>query len=151
MSVKYKMGFTISAETVFHLLSKLLPIDDLHVEEVIERLAPDPAIRFDKRFDLPKPVKPKFKPKQYKRKPSKPMSLTEGINGIIMTHLSDGMGHAAMELRKPLKAAGYSESSVSSRIEELRKHGVVEKLGQGTWRLTDPYLPATGTTGAGPK
>lgn len=36
MSVKFKLGFTVSAETLFTLLSKMLPIDDLSVEEVVE-------------------------------------------------------------------------------------------------------------------
>ena len=42
MSVKFKLGFTVSAETLFTLMSKLLPIEDLSVEEVIER-PPVPA------------------------------------------------------------------------------------------------------------
>ena len=38
MSVKFKLGFTVSAETLFGLLSKMLPIEDLSVEEVLSEV-----------------------------------------------------------------------------------------------------------------
>ena len=147
MSVKFKLGFTVSAETLFTLMSKLLPIEDLSVEEVIERPSTplaDRAIALHQKQFLAKP-KPKPKPKHRinPRYPDGP-NLKMGINGIIVRHLSNGMGHNASELRKALKTGGYSESSLSSRIEELRKHGVVENLGQGTWRLTDKHLNSEG-------
>ena len=143
MSVKFKLGFTINAETLFMLMSKMLPIEDLSVEEVVERQPQlNDGPRFDARFDLPKPVPKAKKVKRRSRRHYEGPNFKAGINGVIVTHLSDGMRHAAMELRKPLKAAGYSESSVSSRMEALRKHGVVENLGDGTWRLTNKYLIA---------
>ena len=158
MSVKFKLGFTINAETLFMLMSKMLPIEDLSVEEVVERPATQPTLanntyinQLTGKTDY-KNKKPKGK---YLRRHHGP-NLKAGINGVITTHLSDGMGHPLNEFRKPLKAAGYSESSVSSRMEELRKRGVVENLGDGTWRLTNKYLianasPPSATAEAGPK
>ena len=134
MSVKFKLGFTVSAETLFTLMSKLLPIEDLSVEEVIER----PSTPHQKQF----PAKPKQK--RIVPRPGEGPNLKMGINGIIARHLSNGLGHNANELRKALKAGGYSMSSLSSRIEELRKAGIVENLGQGVWRLTDKHLNSEG-------
>jgi hypothetical protein len=149
---KYKIGFVGDAEVLFAMMAKLLPIDHVTVEEVTlpapSRL--DPAIRFDKRFDLPKP-QPKLKPKlkQHKRRPSRPLDLHAGINKIIMEALADGFAHYATDLKPLLVKGGFSENSAGSRLQNLREHGVVEQMGDGTWRLAK--FPITATTGAGPK
>ena len=142
MSVKFKLGFTVSAETLFTLMSKLLPIEDLSVEEVIERPATPLADRAIALHQKQFPAKPKQK--RIVPRPGEGPNLKMGINGIIARHLSNGLGHNANELRKALKAGGYSMSSLSSRIEELRKAGIVENLGQGVWRLTDKHLNSEG-------
>jgi hypothetical protein len=143
---KYKIGFVGEAEVLFAMMAKLLPIDHVTVEDVTPPAPPRPApaIRFGKRFDLPKPDKPK-----QKRKSPGP-DLTKGINGIILTRMSDGKTHRAEEFRPLLKAAGFSESSVSSRMEELRKHGVVKHLGEGKWKLVKHSSLLTATTEDGP-
>jgi predicted HTH transcriptional regulator len=157
MTVKFRVGFTIDGQTLFAMMSKFLPIENLIVEEMIEQPRPDPAIRFDKKFDL-KPIPSgamkilaaaKKKPKHNRKSPGP--DLTRGINAIIINLLRDGKTHKAQELRPMLKAQGYSDSSVSSRIEELRKHGVVKHMGSGTWKLIDRFLPPTDTTGGGEK
>lgn len=136
--IKYKLGFTITPEVLFGILAKVLPIEDLHIEQLVERPMPDPAIRFDKQFDLPKP-----KPRKHRRNPtprprlSHGPNLKAGINHIIVKHLSDGGVHKTLEFRPLLKAAGYSESSVSSRMEELQKHGIIQKIGMGAWQLIE--------------
>ena len=135
-TVKFKIAFTINAETLFTLASKLLPIDDLSIEELIER--PDPNVARIAKVEQLVARKPKHK---YKRAPSKPMDLTAGINKIVMDALSNRLPHRAVEMRPALKAGGYSENSVGSRLQNLEKHGVVEQMGDGTWRLAENYLP----------
>lgn len=135
-TVKFKIAFTINAETLFTLASKLLPIDDLTIEELIER--PDPNVARIAKVEQLVARKPKRK---YKRKPSKPMDLTTGINRIIMDALSDRLPHRVVEIKPALKAGGYSENSVGSRLQNLEKHGVVEQMGDGMWRLAEKYLP----------
>ena len=135
-AVKFKVGFTIDAETLFTLAGKLLPIKDITIEELIER--PDPNMaRIAKVEQL---VARKLK-RKYKREPRRPMDLTTGINLIIMDALSDRLPHRAVEMKLALKAGGYSENSVGSRLQNLERHGVVEQIGDGTWRLTEKYLP----------
>jgi len=142
--VKFRLGFTISAETLFLLMSKMLPIDDLAVEEVMDA-PPNP------RHNLKAQIKhlgqdslmppPKAKQPQKRKRASRGLNLKQGINGIILVALSDGAVHRAVDLQPMLKAAGYSPNSVSSRLQELRNNGVVRQVSTGAWRLTDPVMP----------
>ena len=133
MTIKYKLGFTIDSETLFGLLSKFLPIQDLSVEEVMER-APDPAIRFDKRFDLPTPVRAK----QVRRKKGSgyALNLYAGSNAIIMTTFADGEPHAGVECDAAMSAAGYATNGLYGRLDRLRRHGYITHPRPGQWQLT---------------
>jgi hypothetical protein len=126
--VKFRLGFTVSAETLFALMSKVLPIDDLSVEEVMDRPRPPSAL----------PERKKLPRKAYAKRVSKGLNLNEGINGIILTAMSDGLAHRAADLQPLVKAAGFSPNSVGSRLQALREHGVVKQLDNGGWRLSVP-------------
>jgi hypothetical protein len=131
MSVKFKIGFTITPEVLFGIIGKVLPLENLHIEQLVEAPMPDPAIRFDRRFDLPKPKKLK-KPK---KKPSIPLNLEKGINKIMITALQT-RPHKAIEIKPMLISGGYSGNSVGSRLQNLETHGVVERMQNGYWRLS---------------
>jgi hypothetical protein len=111
--VRFKIGFTIGAETLFGLMSKMLPIEDLSVEELVER---QPIARMVIKG----------------RRGTKP-DLNHGINAILLAEMANGPMRAA-ELEKSLVAAGFSANSVGSRLSKLREQGVVEQIGDGTWR-----------------
>jgi hypothetical protein len=133
--MKFKIGFTIDAETMFGMMAKFLPVEDLHVEEVMDK--PEPQInRIAARVGAIPISKPKrrYTPPQ-KRKPSIPLKLDAGINRIIMEAMSDGKPHKAIELKPLLKKGGYSSNSVGSRLQNLEDHGVVIRQGDGTWVL----------------
>ena len=163
MSVKFKVRFTISGETVFALIAKMLPIEDLEVEEIpvkslaeraIHKIAHKPkgkgsAGRMPMKLDsginkvedleveevLVKSLaeraiaihKIAHKPK------GMPMKLDSGINKVILEALSSGPKRA-LELQIPIKAGGWSVSSVNSRLEFLRVRGIVVRVGDGMWR-----------------
>jgi|HubBroStandDraft_5_1064220.scaffolds.fasta_scaffold1192908_1 hypothetical protein len=134
MTVKFKIGFTINGETLFGLMSKMLPIENLEVEEVIDSsdhlvLKPVPAGA----MKILNAAKHEPKPQIHKRASPGP-NLGKGINGIIVAALSDGPKRAA-DLQPKAVAAGFSANSVTSRLEELRKFGVIERVGDGKWRL----------------
>ena len=136
--VKFRLGFTISAETLFALMSKVLPIDDLSVEEI----APTPKHNIAQQVkrlgaDSLMPPPAKQRKKQVNRRG---LNLKEGINGVILAHMADGQSYRETDLRPLLKAAGFSENSVSSRLQALLDHGVVKRVGHGQWRLTDPVI-----------
>jgi hypothetical protein len=129
MSVKFKIGFTIAGETLFALMSKMLPIENLSVEE----LAPasktplaDRAIEHHRK---------KFLPRKHVNTRARPgPSLTRGINMIIVGELEKGPKRA-IEMQPKLKAAGFSPNSVTSRLEALQGHGIVVRVGDGRWKL----------------
>jgi hypothetical protein len=145
MPVKYKIGFDIDGQTLFAVLAKFLPVDNVTVKEIISEPTPQP---------LPKPQplpNPRIERKKYaKSAPSIPMRLDAGINRIIVEALRS-RPHRAVEFKPMLKKAGYSESSVQSRLAELRLKGVVEQIWDGSWTLNkDTISPPTGTTEDGP-
>ena len=123
MSVEYKVKFTISGEALFALFAKMLPLENLSVEEVLSGVEATPRLA------------PTMK-KRARRRSTGP-NLKEGINGILVTTLKD-KPLRAVELQPMIKAAGFSANSVNSRLEELRKQGVVERVGDGTWKLNAP-------------
>lgn len=122
MSVKFKLGFTVSAETLFGLLSKMLPIEDLSVEEVLSRVETTPRLA------------PTQRPAIAKRR-GKELKLKEGINGVIIRALENGPLRSG-ELRPFLTKAGFSAGSTSSRLEHLEKHQIVVN-NDGVWRLKE--------------
>jgi hypothetical protein len=139
--MKFKVGFSIEAETLFKLMSQFLPVDDLHVEELtppisVSRTPAWDALVGNSPLPLNKP-KPKVKGK-FKRRASKPMDLNTGINRIIMEAMADGKPHRAIEFKPLLTKAGFSANSVGSRLQNLEVHGIVIQRGDGTWTLSKP-------------
>lgn len=122
MSVKFKLGFTVSAETLFGLLSKMLPIEDLSVEEVLSRVETTPRLA------------PTRRPAIAKRR-GQELNLKEGINGVLVRALENGPLRSS-ELRSFLTKAGFSANSTSSRLEHLKKHQIVVN-NDGVWRLKE--------------
>lgn len=146
MSVKFKIGMTISAETLFGILAKFLPVEHLHIEEVVDHPVPPPTPAWAQSLKLNKPKLPLLRktpksPKK-KRKASIPMSLTKGINAIIMAELAHGMARYVNDLKPALIKGGYSGNSAGSRLNRLLEHGVVENMGDGTWRLASKHVPS---------
>ena len=127
MSVKFKVGFTISGETVFALIAKMLPIEDLNVEEL-------PPTKTTGERELAE-LAHSLHPRRLAHKRASPgPNLKKGINGIIMVALKDKPMRAT-ELQPLLKAAGFSSNSVNSRLEALRNQGVLERIGDGRWKI----------------
>jgi hypothetical protein len=130
--VKFKIGFEVSAETLFGLLSKFLPVDNL----VVEELPPIPEKPAQSFLDLVRPVTSAKPVKHHKNKrASRGLNLNQGINRVIMELFADGKAHKGVEFKPLLKSAGFSENSVGSRLQSMREHGIVEQMGDGSWRL----------------
>jgi hypothetical protein len=130
MPVKFKIGFTIPAETLFGLLAKVLPIEDLQVEELLVEKTVQPRVAPAPRLETL--AKPKKKVKRRFRGPI----LSQGINAIILNHLADDKPHRADELKPLLLAVGFSANSVGSRLQSLREAGVVFQPELGFWQRT---------------
>jgi hypothetical protein len=130
--VKFKIGFTIPSDTLIAMIAKFLPIEDLSVEEIVPK--PTLAERSIAIHKLTQQAIATHKPKPQLHKRASPgPNLKKGINGLIMAELSTGPKRAA-ELQPKVKAAGFSENSVTSRLEELRKYGVIERDDNRLWK-----------------
>lgn len=136
MPVKFKLGFTIDAETLFGILSRFLPVEDLSVEEVAQ---PIPSLSkhvvgLMVRDSKPKPVRApqvrRTKGSGYK------LNLYAGCNAIIMNVLSDNEPHPGTHIAPAMVAAGYAVNGLYGRLERLRLHGYIVKVPYGKWRLT---------------
>jgi hypothetical protein len=135
MAVKFKVGFTMSAETLFGIIAKFLPVEDLQVEEVMARVE-----RPAKVARLAAPTSP---PRKRGNRHSG-ASLDHGANAIILKFLADGKAHAAGPLRPLFTAGGYAASGVGSRLSKLRDAGVVFQPDIGLWQLQEAHLRKTG-------
>lgn len=117
MTMRFKIGFTITAETMFGLLAKFLPVEDLSVEEIVER--PPAALKAQPSARLLEPRRKRAKA------PRRGLNLTDGVNSIIMALLVDGQPHRPGELKPLLEAKSYSVNGLGSRLERLKAHGLV--------------------------
>ena len=136
MAVKFKVGFAISGETLFALLAKFLPIEDLEVEE-IQPHAPRAVAKAEARIaQLSAPNAFKREMKRAPR-PAKGVALNiaQGINGAIMAVLADGQPHRFRDLGASIAAAGFAKTGVGGKLNRLMAHGYVVKMGGGLWRL----------------
>jgi len=133
--MKLRIGFTIEAEALFGLMAKMLPLDDLHVEE----LGPGPRPKVEAIPHVAKvaPIEPeRTKPKRgHKRAVGRALRLDKGLYRIVLDFLADGQPHAAVELKPTLKAAGYSQSSVASTIAKLRNRGLIFQPEPPMWQI----------------
>jgi hypothetical protein len=126
--VKFKIGFVMDSESLFGLIGKFLPVEDLSVEEIVER---PPKLPLQAIAHAVNHITKRTTEKKTRASPGP--NLKKGINGIIMTALADGPKRAN-QLKPKVKAAGFSENSVNSRLEALRGYGVLEMIGDGTWK-----------------
>lgn len=141
--MKFKIAFTVDAQTMFSMMAKFLPIDNLSVEEVLERpiakLGPAPQLRpiRAKLATLPPRRIQHAKPKPKQARKPRPMDLKAGVNGLIMDYMADGQPHRAIELKPVITRAGFSENSIGSRLERLKAAGVVFQPELGLWQLAE--------------
>ena len=135
MTVKFKIGFTVDAQTMFEMIAKFLPIDALSVEEVVER-PPQPKLMMAHSQPqlAPRPKLAEFMPKGRKKRPPKPVDLDRGINKIILDMLSDGKPRTPAELKAAIAAGKYSPNSLGSRMGQLVRDGYVMQPDYGLYQ-----------------
>jgi hypothetical protein len=135
MSVKFKVGFVMSAETLFGLIGKFLPVEDLAIEEIVfhEGFAPKPRA-VAKLAKLPPSHSEGETPKPDRRGRNPTIKADQGMNAIILKLLGDGEPHRFREFSEALKAAGFSGNGVGGLLKRLVKYGLVANAGHGSYR-----------------
>ena len=129
MSVKFRLAFDVEAETLFKLMSKLLPIDNL---DVVELRPSAPKLMAQPKLTA---SKPKHRGGATGLGARGGVDINSGAARIIIEALSDGKPHSAVELKPLVGKAGYAESGVSSRLEKLKAHGVIHQPDVGLWAI----------------
>jgi hypothetical protein len=131
--VNFRIGFTVSAETLFSLVAKAIPqLQDLHVEEVIEPQAVHEVAQANK---VARAMVKSVTHEKKKDGRGRELSLNKGLNQIILDLLSDGKPHKAPEIKPLAVSQGFSVHSIGSRMEALRKHKIVFQPQTGYWKL----------------
>jgi hypothetical protein len=148
---KFKVAFTMDSKTLFLIMSKMLPIEDLKVEEKLDEAELHQALkslagRHEQKILAHNYPKPKYK----KKRASIPFNPDKGINKILLDHLAR-RSYRAGELKKPLQEGGYSANSVNSRLQELAHRGVVIRHSDGLWSLAESDQAKLGQTQRGDK
>ena len=130
MSVKFKIGFEVDAQTMFGIMAKFLPFDNLHVEEIVERPHQTSMPKLTK---LPKAIMQRTA-KRAPRRQGMTVNLVNGVNGYIMRALADGQPHPFSELQHIIGAAGYAPTGIGSKLTRLRELGFIVNVSTGRWR-----------------
>lgn len=119
MTVKFQVGFTIDAETLFGLIAKFLPVENLAVEEVIERKpAPIPRIA-NAALKKQKPY-----PRTPRNRPATGGERFAGVRPLF--------GHGPVRLsdiRQAFRDQGFSANGLSSAVTQWLKGGLIERVG----------------------
>jgi hypothetical protein len=123
MTVKFRIGFQIDAETLFGIIAKFLPLENMSVEEVVERPERPPP-------GLPKTVMAALTRTDIKRRRS-----SRGVDGGQLKVLADhARAHGVVgfgDLGDALKAAGFAKAGVGSAIKRALDRGVLRRHENG--------------------
>jgi hypothetical protein len=132
MPVKFKIGFEMDAETLFGIIAKFVPLENLSVEEVVARPHVVPRIAPEPNTKLVRASRNGRKP--YTRHPRQ-IDLKTGLNFIILDALSDGENHTPTELKAAIAKTAYSPNSLASRMAQLIRDGHVVQADYGSYKL----------------
>src|ERR1700722_16069707 len=127
MAVKFKIGFQIDAETLFGIMAKFLPLENLSVEEVIERPERPSAPKLLKGAPIPK-NSPKIKRRR----------ATNATGGQIKALADYARAHGPSsygDFANALQAAGFSRAGVGSALKRAVTHGVLQRHEDGGYGL----------------
>ena len=131
--MKFKLGFTVQAETLLMMMSKFLPIEDLHVEEILDAPIKQQSI-VAKLIEKAKIDKPKA-PRKVMFKHESGKSLKDFIHDYI----SQNPKHIASwhEMSKYSVTLGYNKSSINNAVARLEKEGKIQRTAPGKYRLVE--------------
>lgn len=133
--MKFKVGFTIDAQTLFAMMAKMLPIEDVSVEEVMERAALKLAHERPQRLAHAKPKRRRGGTRGHGSR----ANLKAGANRVIMDWLADGQPHEPNEVRAAYAKAGFAPTGLASRLAKLKEYGVLVQPEVGFWQLAEAY------------
>jgi hypothetical protein len=132
--VKFRIGFTIEAETLFAYISKLMPsLHDLHVEEVYDVQHTVKSNIVNKLVSEHKKIEKPISRKPYERfvhSSGKPLTF------FIKEYMEKKNGNITWkEAGDYARSLGYSKSSINNAIIRLVQNKIIEKKSVGVYGL----------------
>lgn len=134
--VKFKIGFTIPAETLFGMMSKFLPIEDLHVEELMEQ-PQQPQIKQARIAKLIAAM-PDNQIKKERKKHRQPFKHPSGrvLTDFVKEFVEKAKGDVSWaSMSKFTQQLGYEKSSINNAVSRLIEKGILERRGSGVYGL----------------
>jgi hypothetical protein len=129
---KYKIGFTIQAETLFAMMAKMLPIDDVKIQEFIEPpLEKQSKVAQQVIAALGAPQKEK--PIKLQKHFYHPSGKT--CQNFILEFLQKRPSATWSEMSHFLVSLGYNKSSVNNAVSRLVEKKFIERVTTGVYRL----------------
>lgn len=126
-SVKFKVGFTIQAETLFSIIAKMLPIENLHVEEIIEHQ----EIKTQSR--IAKLVAKMPQVKDSTRRFVHPTG--KRVQDFIVEFMEKQSTANWKELSDLIESQGYHKSSINNGLNRLIEAKIIKRTGVGMYKL----------------
>jgi predicted DNA-binding protein YlxM (UPF0122 family) len=134
MSVKFQIGFTITSETLFAMMSKFLPIEDLSVQEILEQ----PKIKQSAIAKLIEENRPKMisdKKKRMARFKHESGRTLQSLVEEAMAKNPDKL-YGWGELSEFAYSFGFHKSSINNAITRMILQKVIEKAKPGMYKLS---------------
>ena len=137
--VKFKIGFTVEAETLFSYVSRLMPaLQDLHVEEIYDK--PEPitpripkiAAKIFENMKLEPPIP------HERKKHRKPFKHPSGkvLTDFVLEFVEKSKGDVTWaSMAKFSQSLGYEKSSINNAVSRLIERGLVERRGSGVYGI----------------
>jgi hypothetical protein len=135
--VKFRIGFTIDAQTMFAYISKFFPnLDDLHVEEMPDSPVIKQQSIVAKLVEKGKQKIDTTKPPIRRRKYDE---TGKTIEKFILEFMESQDGKTATwgDINKHIIASGFGRSSCNNKLDALMKKGQIEKLELGLYKLKE--------------
>jgi hypothetical protein len=131
---KYKIGFTIQAETLFAMMAKMLPIDDVKIQEFIES-PPEKQSKVAQQViaALGAPQQGKSKEKHFYH----PSGKT--CQDFILEFLQKRPSATWAEMSHFLVSLGYNKSSVNNAVSRLVEKKFIERVTTGVYRMAGKH------------
>jgi hypothetical protein len=135
--VRYKVELTVSSQTLFGIIAKLLPPEDhLHIEEINEAPQVKQPSTIARLITENKAISHIKEPKK-KQKIHSPFKHPSGKGSkeFLIEYMTRNSTANWNAMGAHIEALGYSKSSVNNAISRLVESKMIEKVSVGVYRL----------------
>jgi hypothetical protein len=128
--VKFKVELTVSSQTLFGIIAKLLPPEDhLHIEEIMEDAVSKPSVE----PPHPQLVKPKLTNRSHFKHPS-----GKSAQDLVLEYMQRNQEAVSWnDMGNYIKKLGFHKSSINNAITRLANRKLIERVSPGMYKLAN--------------